>query len=77
MKTTILSLRRSAQQEERRRIAQELHDNQPARAESSSCRDDSANYELVVIWSSIFLSFAAFFIAGCIIWIKCHGDFPH
>ncbi len=57
--------------------------NQPARAGSGMSGDDSASSKLghvdwamVVIWSFVFLSFAALLLAGCIIWIKCHGDFP-
>ena len=58
--------------------------NQPARAGSSRSGDDTASSKLghvdwgmVAIWSFIFLSFAAFFIAGGVIWIKCHGNFSH
>lgn len=58
--------------------------NQPARAESSFCDEDSISSKLmhvdwvmVVIWSFVFLSFAALLLAGCIVWMKCHGDFPH
>lgn len=59
------------------------HD-QPAQAESSIADDDStsrklepATWRMVVIRSFIFLSFAALVLAGCIIWIKCHGDYSH
>jgi hypothetical protein len=54
--------------------------NQPARAGSGISDEDSTlsklgpvDWGMVVIWSLVFLSFAAFFLAGCILWIKCHG----
>ncbi len=57
--------------------------NQSARSQSSIDSDESAfremgqaDWGLVAIWSFVFLSFAAFLIAGSIIWIKIHGDFP-
>lgn len=56
--------------------------NQPARSRSIVAGDEPVtsqlsrvNWGMVVIWSFVFLSFAAFFTAGCIIWIKRHGSF--
>jgi len=58
--------------------------NQPARAESgisseapASSKPGHVDWGMVFIWSFVFLSFAAVFLAGCSIWIKCHGDWPH
>lgn len=57
--------------------------NQPARAESNSIGNKSVSsgagevdWAKVVLWSFAFLSFAALFLAGCMIWIKCHSDYP-
>ena len=57
--------------------------NQPARTESSTSGDASASSEAghvdwtkIVLWSFAFLSFAALFLAGCIIWIKCNSGGP-
>jgi len=54
--------------------------NQPARAESSVSGDASAsspighvNWGMVLVWSLVFLSCAAFFIAGYITWAKPRG----
>ena len=56
--------------------------NQPARPESLVDSDESAfsgqvNWVLVAIWSFVFLSFAALFLAGCIIWMKCNSGILH
>jgi hypothetical protein len=31
------------------------------------------NWEMFVIWSFVVVSFAALFVAGYVIWAKCHG----
>jgi len=31
------------------------------------------NWERLAIWSFVAVSFAAFFLAGYVIWAKCHG----
>ena len=31
------------------------------------------NWEMLAIWSFVAVSFAAFFVAGYIIWTKCNG----
>jgi hypothetical protein len=31
------------------------------------------NWEMFAIWSLVALSFAAFFVTGCALWVKCHG----
>ena len=55
--------------------------NEPARVESSVRGDDSVSggagavdRGTVVLWSFAVLTFAALFLAGCLIWIKCAGD---
>jgi hypothetical protein len=32
------------------------------------------NWEMFALWSFVVVSLAAFFAAGYIIWIKCHGS---
>jgi hypothetical protein len=32
------------------------------------------NWEMPAIWSFVAVSFAAFFVAGYVIWAKCHGQ---
>jgi hypothetical protein len=32
------------------------------------------NWEMLAIWSFVAVSFAAFFVAGYVIWAKCHGQ---
>jgi hypothetical protein len=32
------------------------------------------NWEMFAIWSFVVVSFAALFIAGYVIWVKCHGE---
>jgi hypothetical protein len=35
------------------------------------------NWAMLAIWGCVVLSFAAFFFAGYIIWVKCHSDWPY
>lgn len=56
------------------------HD-QPSRIKPGESDNDSASskvggvdWAMVAVWSFVFLSFAALFLAGCIIWINCCGN---
>jgi len=39
-----------------------------------SNKSSHLNWEMLAIWSFVAVSFAAFFVAGCVIWAKCHGQ---
>jgi hypothetical protein len=39
-----------------------------------SNKSSHLNWEMLVIWSFVAVSFAALFAAGYMIWAKCHGD---
>ncbi len=43
-------------------------DSKPRPAKSSHL-----NWELFSLWSSVVFTIAAFFVAGYLIWAKCHG----
>ena len=40
-------------------------------------RSIDRNWEMFVIWGFVVVSFAAFFFAGYIIWVKCHSAGPY
>jgi hypothetical protein len=39
-------------------------------------KSDHLNWEMIVIWSFVALSFAAFALSSYIIWTKCLGNSP-
>ena len=53
--------------------------NQASRTESVIGGDDAApskvgvDRAMLAIWGCVVFSFAVFFLAGYIIWVKCHG----
>jgi len=57
--------------------------NQPSRTESGISGDDAVpskvgvDWAMLAIWGCVVLSFAAFFFAGYIVWVKCHSDWPY
>jgi hypothetical protein len=36
-------------------------------------KSNRLNWEIIALWGFVAFSFAALFVAGCIIWNKCHG----
>jgi hypothetical protein len=46
-------------------------------AVSSPDQAPRVDWAMVVIWGCGVLSFAAFFVCGYIIWLKCRGDWPY
>lgn len=42
-----------------------------------SSKSAPLDWAMLAIWGCVVLSFAAFFLAGYIIWAKCHSDWPY
>lgn len=45
-------------------------------AEPRTAKADRLDLEMVALWIFVFVSFAALFLAGSLIWAKCNGGSP-
>jgi len=46
-------------------------------AEPRTDKVDRLDLEMVALWMFVFVSFAALFFAGYVIWAKCNGSSPY
>jgi len=47
--------------------------NRKSESDPRPSKSNHLNWEMFAIWSLVVVSFAAFFVAGYVIWVKCQG----